>query len=380
MKALDALLVEPYLSGSHRAWAEGWAATSGHRAVVVGHAGTAWRWRMTGAAVTMAGLLEDHARRRGLPDALVVSDMIDLAGLRGLLGPRWAPVPAVLYLHEDQLTQPVGPNGHGGDRRLAWVNWTSALAADEVWVNSAWHLGRFTDALGPFLASAPDHRHDHLLGSVAARCRVVPVGADLRQLLAVDRSTPATSGPGGPLVLWNHRWDHDKGVDRFLVSARSLAAEGVPFRLALLGEDRHHDPGRWGPDLAPLADRVEVRGRLDRTDYEAVLALADVVVAAARQENFGLSVVEAVAAGCVPVVPDTCSYPEVVPDPAAHYPQGRLTTALRAALDDLPSRRAALGPVRSHVAGYDWGRVAPVADALLADVVARGRRDPTLGT
>ncbi|MFZ4517216.1 MAG: tRNA-queuosine alpha-mannosyltransferase domain-containing protein [Microthrixaceae bacterium] len=379
MNALHAVLVEPYLTGSHRAWAEGWAATSHHHVTVVGHEGTAWRWRMTGAAVTTAGLLEDHARHHGTPDVLVVSDMTDLAALRGLLGPRWAAVPSVLYLHEDQLTQPVGPNGHGGDRRLAWVNWTSALAADEVWVNSDWHRRGFIDALGPFLAAVPDHPHDHLLASVAARCRVVPVGADLAGLLAADRAIRAAEPEDAPLVLWNHRWDHDKGIDRFLVSARSLEAEGVPFRLALLGEDRHHDASRWVGELAPLAGRIELRGRLDRAGYEAVLARADVVVAAARQEHFGLSVVEAVAAGCVPVVPDDCSYREVVPDPAARYPSGRLTTALRDALADLPARSAALGPLRGHVAGYDWSRVAPLADGLLADMVGRGRVERVVG-
>ncbi len=56
--------------------------------------------------------------------------------------------------------------------------------------------------------------------------------------------------------------------------------------------------------LDPLGDRVVHRGWMEAAEYRELLCRADVVVASARQENFGISVVEAVAAGCVPVVPD----------------------------------------------------------------------------
>lgn len=371
---LRVLLVEPFLAGSHRAWAEGWCRSSRHRITVIGHEGRAWRWRMTGASVTTARLADEVVAADGPPDVVVATDMLDVAAFRGLTASWSAPVPFVLYLHENQLTQPTGPNGIGADRRLAWVNWTAVLAADEVWWNSDWHRRSFLDALGPFLADVPDHDHLAELAGVAARCSVHPPGCDLADLLAVPDPVGARPRDGGavPLVLWNHRWDHDKGIDRVLRSLRTLADEGVAFRVAFAGRDRHHDPGRLDGDLDALGDRVVLRGGLDRARYRDLLRRADVVVSAPRQENFGISVVEAVAAGCVPVVPDALSSPEIVPDPARRYPAGRLTTALREALTDLDGARSGLAALRAHVARFDVGVVARVDDTAVARLAGAG--------
>jgi glycosyltransferase involved in cell wall biosynthesis len=370
---LRVLLLEPLLAGSHRAWADGWAASSRHDLTVLGLPGHAWRWRMTGAAVTLARRADEVVRDRGRPDVVVASDMLDLAAFRGLTA-RWsATVPAVVVFHENQLTQPTGPNGMGADRRLAWVNWTSALAADAVWFNSDWHRRSFLDDLERFLADVPDHDHLGELAGVAARAEVHPVGCRLTDLLGAplpERTGAVRDGGDGPLVLWNHRWDHDKGIDRLLRSLRTLAREGRRFRVALVGHDRHHDATRLDAELAGLGRRVAWRGMLGTHAYRDLLRRADVVVSAARQENFGISLVEAVAAGCVPVVPDALSCPEIVPDPARRYPPGRLTTALRGAVCDLGRARSGLAGLREHVSRYDWSVVAPADDDGL-DALAR---------
>ena len=52
--ALDIVLLEPYLTGSHAAWAEEYAAHSRHRVKVLGLPGRYWKWRMHGGAVSLA--------------------------------------------------------------------------------------------------------------------------------------------------------------------------------------------------------------------------------------------------------------------------------------------------------------------------------------
>lgn len=48
------LLVEPYHTGFHRAWAEGFARHSSHDVRLLTHPGRSWKWRMRGSALTLA--------------------------------------------------------------------------------------------------------------------------------------------------------------------------------------------------------------------------------------------------------------------------------------------------------------------------------------
>lgn len=371
---LQVLLLEGYFTGSHEVWARGWQANSRHDLHLLTQPGTHWRHRMMASAVPLAVATAEHIDRHGRPDVVVASDMVALASYLGLCREALSGVPSVLYFHENQLTQPASPNGVGGvrDRNLAWINWRSLLAADRVWFNSRWQLESMGDALEDLLSAGPAGDDQRPWLAVAReRFDVRPVGCDLADLLANPRSTEVHPDP---LVVWNHRWDHDKGLDLAVGSMRALASQGVGFRLALLGSDDHHDPGRVERTLAPLGDRVVHRGWMEPVEYRRVLCEADIVVASARQENFGISVVEAVAAGCVPVVPDALAYPESITDPTFRYPPGRLTTALRDTIIDLARYRERCAPLRESLWRFDWSVVAPDDDDELVALV-RSRAD-----
>jgi glycosyltransferase involved in cell wall biosynthesis len=366
------LLVEPFHTGSHRAWAEGWQAHSRHDVHLLTQPGTHWRHRMMASCVPLADRARAHVADHGRPDVVVASDMVDLAAFLGLAGPALGGVPCVAYFHENQLTQPVSPNGVGGlrDRHLGWTNWRTAAAADEVWLNSAWQRDSMVAALRELLAGGPaGDDQSSLLEAGLSKWRVRPVGCDLAELLEVPARTEV---PERPLLVWNHRWAHDKGLDVAVRSLRTLADEGVLFDLAVVGTDDHHDPGRAERLLEPLGERVVHRGWLPPQEYRALLCRADAVLASARQENFGISVVEALAAGCVPVVPDAMAYPETVSDPALRYPMGRLTTQLRQVLADLPAYRSRAEALRAGLVRYDWSVVAPGDDDALAALAAGG--------
>ncbi len=370
---LHVVVLEPFFIGSHRVWAEGWQRHSRHRIHLLTQPGTHWRHRMMAASVPLSEATRVHVADHGRPDVVVASDMVDLAGYLGMCRRELGGVPSVVYFHENQLTQPVSPNGVGGlrDRHLAWTNWRSLLAADEVWFNSRWQRDSMDDALAELLEGGPaGDDQTPLLEQARHGFRVRPVGCELAPLLAADRSTTANEVP---LVVWNHRWAHDKGLDVAVASMRSLATEGVSFELAVVGTDDHHDPGRGDRLLAPLAERIVHRGWLPEDDYHTLLCRADVVLASARQENFGIAVVEAVAAGCVPVVPDALAYPESIDDVALRYPPGRLTSRLREVLDDLPGWRERAASVRSSLARFDWSNVAPVDDDALVELVDEHR-------
>ena len=50
-----------------------------------------------------------------------------------------------------------------------------------------------------------------------------------------------------------------------------------------------------------------------REKYSRLLALGDIVVSTAKHEFYGISIIEAVRAGCIPLIPDCLSYPELFP-------------------------------------------------------------------
>jgi len=51
-----------------------------------------------------------------------------------------------------------------------------------------------------------------------------------------------------------------------------------------------------------------------REDYLSWLKRGGIVISTADQENFGISVVEAVRRGCFPLLPRNLSYPELIPE------------------------------------------------------------------
>ena len=356
------LLVEPWYGGSHKAWADGWRQASRHRIDLLTHEPQLWRWRMRGSAVTLAELARQWVDESGEPDALVVSGLTNLAVFLGLTRSELATVPVLLYLHENQLTYPPGRSGRGAGTDMAWVNWQSLMAADRVLCNSHYHRASLLAALPALVDQAEDRTHHHLLRDVEERIGVLHVGIDLAGL---DQLRPPSSAP--PLVLWNHRWDHDKGPDELLGALLELEAAGVDYRLALAG---HASAGFEPPDaLVEIQRRFEHRlahvGELTGEAYRDLLLCTDIVVSTARHETFGVAVAEAIAAGAVPLLPDRLSYPELVPTrhhAEVLYRPGELGVRLIGACHDLDAARRRLPELRSSMNRFSWEVITPRYD------------------
>ena len=373
---LRVLLVEPFHGGSHASWAEGLAAHSRHEVVTVSLPGTSWRWRMRGASVSLAAATHDAVAADGPPDVVLASGMFDLPAWLGLTRRILGDPPVVLYLHENQLGYPLSPNQRADDE-FPLANWRSMVAADEVWCNSRFQLDELLGGLPALLDRSPDESHAHLLGEVSGRCSVVPVGVEL-----VDVPDPGDRDDSAdelPLVLWNHRWDHDKNPAAVFRALARLADEGLGFEVAIAGENVRVDPREMVEARSALGDRVVQFGHLPRSDYVALLGRADVVVSAATPEYIGISEDEAEATGAVPVLPDRLSYPEVVPTAwhgSSLYPDGGLTTRLREVLTGLPEWRARCEGLSAAMRRFDWREVADIYDDGLEALAARYGRAP----
>lgn len=142
------------------------------------------------------------------------------------------------------------------------------------------------------------------------------VGMDPRRVTVVyhglrDRFVNAEHQPRDPLVL-------TVGV----VRRRNLIRKGhLPFirTAAHLPDNTFILAGGWR-DVAidtlrrEAGENVVFTGYLDDAELDALFLRAAVYVQASRHEGFGLSLAEAMLAGCVPVVTEAGALPEVVGD------------------------------------------------------------------
>lgn len=355
-----------YHTGSHRQWAEGYADASRHEVSIVWLPGVFWQWRLAGGFVDLATAIADLDG--GPPDLVLATSMVDVAGLRGMLAMAGVDVPIALYMHENQITYP--PLGRNRTERLyGLVNWTSLLAADSVAFNSAFHFDEVMAALPVLLREMPDERHDHLVPEVEERCGILPVGCRLEDVVAGAKQDP-------PVVVWNHRWDRDKDPAAFLRIMRRVADAGVDFRLALMGERFVKQRSDHDAAVAALADRVVVDAFPDRDAYVGTLGGATLVVSTAPQEFFGISVVEGMHAGCLPILPDRLVYPERVPADlharCLYRSEDEAVRLIADALADPDGTREVAAGLREVTAQFAWPVVAPRYDAWLESVAAGG--------
>ena len=184
------------------------------------------------------------------------------------------------------------------------------------------------------------------------------------------------NGHDGPLVLNLGRVSHKKGLDILIRAFALVAREEPEARLAIVGPD---DEGLSGP-LAALAayEGVEASisfiGMLTGDDKLSALAAADVWALPSHTENFGIAVVEALAAGLPVVVsPAVNTAAEMVAASAGLVcpPKPEPLAAELLALLRNPQERSRLGErAREFTRRFDWSVVAPELAEMYADVLA----------
>ncbi len=323
---MNVLALEPWYGGSHRRFLDGLAHHSRHTFRLATMENRYWKWRMQGGAVTLAAKAREVAEGGFAPDLIFASSMVNLPAFLALTRERFAATPVVLYFHENQLTYPLRPPDAGGqgearDFTYAYINYLSALAADRVVFNSAFHRNEFFEALPELLRRFPDYTHLRTAQRLRDKSSVLHLGLDLD---ALDRHAgqKRDDGPGAaaPIVLWNQRWEHDKNPEAFFRTMNRLDDAGCPFRLILAGERFEVQPPAFETAFRRYADRILHYGYAENlAEYAGLLHRADLVVSTARHEFFGVALMEAIRCGCHPLLPNRLTYPELVPE-ALHRP------------------------------------------------------------
>jgi len=301
---LKFLFLEPFFGGSHREFAEGLIAHSRHRIDLVTLPARFWKWRMRGAALYFVKKVTSLADYHGL----ITTDLMSLADLKALA--KGACPPALVYFHENQFTYPLAP-GEPMDYQFGFTDITTALAADRVIFNSRTHRDAFFKALPNFIKMMPEYRPGWVVDEIRCRSDVLYPGC---RFAAKDQILEDFSRQYPPLIIWNHRWEFDKNPDEFFQALDAVLAAGAEFRLALLGENSQTVPKAFLGARERYGARIVQYGYVQsRRPYIDWLARGAIVVSTAQQENFGISVVEAIRFGCIPLLPARLAYPEIIP-------------------------------------------------------------------
>ena len=374
MKNLRILFIEPFFGGSHRNFAEGLIRHSSHSIELFTLPARYWKWRMRGAALHFFRLIDNPEDY----DLLFTSDMMSLSDLRMLWGVRCPP--SVVYFHENQLSYPL-PEGEKMDYQFGFTDITTALAADRLLFNSEFHMNSFFSDIPRFIKRMPEYKPLWVSDIIREKSSVMYPGCSFPdESTAAPQKPPAWSdSPAPPLILWNHRWEFDKCPGVFFgsldIADRLLKTDGydIPFNIAVLGENFQAKPSAFLEAHERYGDRILRFGYCEnREEYYSWLMSSDIVISTAIQENFGISIVEAVQSGCFPLLPDRLSYPELVPEDfrqqVIYKSEKDLASKLSALLKKLHNgEKIKSGILAESFERFSWRNMIGAYDAFFAE-------------
>lgn len=373
------LLIEPYYTGSHKVWADGYMKYSKHTIERLTLEGRHWKWRMHGAAIELANRVNALYKEKARPDLMLVSDMVDLTTFISLLDRSLRHIPTAFYFHENQLSYPYTDKDTDSKRvrdfHYGFINYTSALASDQVFFNSKAQMQSFFLALETLLKRMPDYRGLDTVASLKEKTSVLPLGIEFPKFHYGREHQSLCSQlthPDWPTILWTHRWEYDKNPNDFFKALYILSEEGLNFNLAVLGAESKKPPEIFKEAKTKLEKHIVAFGKPKTYEmYVGWLFHADILPVTSKHETFGISFMEAIHCGVQPLLPKRLSYPELVcPDrhPDFFYAdQDDLVDKLRHfLLTYKPSEKSQKQDHLRHItAPYDWPQMHEVYDRTL---------------
>lgn len=330
------LLLEPYYGGSHKAFLTGMRRhLDDFRFTLLSLPARKWKMRMQLAAPWFAERIVRFIDQGVCFHAILTSSFLDVAVLRSLLASRNIHLPLAVYFHENQFSYP-GRINDPGIFQFTSINFTSALCADRLAFNSRYNLETFLAGIRRYLKKTADMDLRHLEEKIREKSIILYPGMDFQRIdgevetaavtsAITGAATEADSGEGEgccgsyernwksdvPVIIWNHRWEHDKDPETFFQALFELAGDH-DFKVIVLGQHFRHQPEIFSRARRKLADRLLHFGYAEtEEEYARLLRRGDIIVSTARHEFFGMAVLEGVRAGCRPLVPDRLSYREL---------------------------------------------------------------------
>lgn len=298
------LFLESFYGGSHKEFARGLVEHSRHEIELVTLPERNWKWRMRGASLHFINTVGALSSYRGI----IVSDMMNLADFKALAGEGCPKI--LVYFHENQITYPE-VSGEKNDFHFGIINLTTALTADRILFNSKMHLDMFFQGVDSFIKRVPDSQPSWIKEKILLKSDFLYPGCRFSS----DPEPYFPGEKGTPLIVWNHRWGYDKNANDFFFAIDKVLDSGLDIKLAIMGDNFTLIPEVFKEAKEKYGDRIVQFGYVEnREAYLDWLKRGSIVISTAIQENFGMAMVEAMRFGCLPLLPNRLSYPEILPE------------------------------------------------------------------
>lgn len=267
-----------------------------------------FNWRIRGNSLQWA--LSNRAELSENYDFLLATSMVDLSSLRGLV-PNLTKIPNIVYFHENQFAYPLNQQRNDNIEPLL-VPLYSAFCADKVAFNSKYNQQTFLEGARNLFDKLPDHLPKAALKKLEESL-ILPVPVNAPQAASKLASSNSLLS-----IVWNHRWEYDKGPKLLLEIVRKIASLRMPVQFHIVGESFRNTPSSFDQIKSILLNHSERlsfdMGRFgyitNEVEYYQMLANCDVVLSTAEHDFQGLAIQEACLSGCSPLAPDRLVYPE----------------------------------------------------------------------
>lgn len=313
MSKTKILVLSSYDAISHRLWRERLTEVfDEHSWTELSLPPRHFAWRIRGNSLLWASKEKELLSRDY--DLLIATSMVDLSSLRGFI-PSLARIPTLLYVHENQFAYPSNRSNRFNVEPLL-VPLYAALCADAVAFNSEYNRQTFLEGASALLNKLPDQFPESVMNTLNAST-VVPV-----PLQDSTMRGPRAASQKALSVVWNHRWEYDKGPELLLAIVEEIISQDLAVQLNVVGQQFREQPQEF-TQIERLLSRKSSGCPVEKglfgfienpDDYSDLLGSADVALSTANHDFQGLAVQEACLLGCVPLTPDALAYPEYIPE------------------------------------------------------------------
>ena len=266
-----------------------------------------FNWRIRGNSLSWA--FKEQELLKKPYDLVLATSMTDLTSLRSFI-PSLTRVPNYLYFHENQFAYPSKQQHHLLDPQI--VTLYSALSADQIFFNSKYNQATFLNGVQKFLKSMPDFIPSQLIENLENKSFILPVPIADSFFTTLSNSGPQHQRSHKKTqLLWNHRWEYDKGPERLYELMKALEEKAFDYKIHIVGQQFRNSPIEFKKIKEDFKSHIDSWGYIeDKKDYRDLLHRCDFVISTAMHDFQGLSILEATASGCIPIVPDRLVYPE----------------------------------------------------------------------